>query len=72
MLSITAPEAFEPSLSPGSYLTDGTRLFRVVAKLLDPWRGQVVELEDCVTLATSLYSPEELRALGVRPVHLHR
>jgi len=53
-------------LPAGAYLTDGARLFRVVAPL-DPPRGLLdAVLEDCRTLAWQRYSAEELWRLGVR------
>ena len=53
---------------PGAYFTDGIRLYRVVNMLLDPWKGESFELEDCMTLRTSCYSADALEQLGLEPV----
>lgn len=53
---------------PGSYLTDGTRLFRVGAWLRASAAEALVELEDCRSLNLSLWEPAELRRLGMRVV----
>jgi hypothetical protein len=50
------------SLCPDAYVTDGIRLYRVVASLLDPWSGSHgAQLENCLTLETKLFSLQELR-----------
>ena len=54
-------------LVPDRYLTDGRRLFRVVARLVTDGSVLVV-IEDCVTLDARAYAPVELAAAGVRPV----
>jgi hypothetical protein len=53
-----------PSL--GSYLTDGTRLFRRVPAPTD--LEQRVALEDCASLAIEYYSPAQFRKLDLRTV----
>lgn len=51
--------------APGSYLTDGRRLLRVV----DAGAGRAFSsLEDCLTLEVRLYSPGEMRGMGLRTV----
>lgn len=55
---------FEPQVSPGTYLTDGTRLYRCVPSE-DP--GAVL-LEDCVTLeCIHCYFDEMATMRVVRP-----
>jgi hypothetical protein len=63
----SAPDS-RTSLCPGSYFTDGIRLYRVVTTLLDPWKGESVELEDCMTLRTSFYAPDALGQMDLAPV----
>lgn len=62
---VSAPEPAPDAVSAGVYVTDGTRLFRVISP------GQSLfpsaELEDCVTLAVERYFSDELYAM-----HLHR
>jgi hypothetical protein len=50
------------SAEPGTYLTDGRGLFRIVTlRVID---GEaLVELEDCATLATWLVTETEVAAL---------
>ena len=58
-----------PELPPGDhYLTDGTHLFRVVLRFSPGSGSQVALLEDCLSLEVTPYSPEELYAMGLRPV----
>lgn len=54
-------------LIPGNYLTNGDRLFRVVAQLTSASRP-FAELEDCLTLEVHRYSPDELYGMQLRPV----
>ena len=62
---VSAPEQAGDEVSPGVYVTDGTRLFRVISP------GQSLfpsaELEDCETLEVDRYFSDELYAM-----HLHR
>jgi hypothetical protein len=59
-----SPARLPNSLCPGAYVTDGIRLYRVVANLFDPWRGlHTAELEDCLTLESELYPPSKLGAM---------
>lgn len=59
-----------PPSSPTRYVTDGRRLFRVIS-LFDPSTNPAVaELEDCMTLSTHSYSPDELFRMGLRPVRM--
>ena len=50
------------------YLTDGHRLFRVVSQFPPGHGSKATLLEDCRTLEVMPYSPQEIRALGLRPV----
>jgi hypothetical protein len=52
---------------PGTYLTDGTSLFRV-GEILGGEEGLLVELEDCATLETVACSPRLMARAGMRPV----
>jgi hypothetical protein len=52
---------------PGSYLTDGTRLFRLLGRFPGGDRG-LAGLEDCRSLELVLLPAEELRQLSLRPV----
>jgi hypothetical protein len=54
-------------LAPDRYLTDGRRLFRVVAQFVSDGSVLVV-IEDCVTLDARAYAAAELTPMGVRPV----
>ncbi|HWD85513.1 MAG TPA: hypothetical protein VG321_07160 [Solirubrobacteraceae bacterium] len=62
---VSSPEQTGDEFSPGVYVTDGTRLFRVISP------GQSLfpsaELEDCETLEVDRYFSDELYAM-----HLHR
>jgi hypothetical protein len=58
-----------PELPPGDhYLTDGIHLFRVVLRFSPGSGSQVALLEDCLTLEVTPHSPDELYAMGLRPV----
>lgn len=62
------PAATEPvELRDGAYLTDGRRLFRVVARLHAEPRAVAV-LEDCFTLELGRYTPLELWRMNLHPV----
>jgi hypothetical protein len=54
-------------LAPDRYLTDGRRLFRVVARFVNEGSILVV-IEDCVTLDARAYAAIELVPMDVRPV----
>ncbi len=51
-----------------SYMTDGRRLFRVLAPGGGDSRHTLASLEDCLTLVVYAYSPAEIEAMGLRPV----
>jgi hypothetical protein len=53
---------------PDSYLTDGRRLFRVIAQLAARGERNTASLEDCLTLQVQAYSATELAAMKLRPV----
>jgi hypothetical protein len=55
-------------LVPDSYITDGRRLLRVVARPEGRFASGFAALEDCMTLEVRSYSLEELAALELRPV----
>jgi hypothetical protein len=64
-----AAAKIDQGLCPDTYMTDGIRLFRVVATLLDPWRGgEAAELEDCLTLRMTHYSAYALANLRLERV----
>ena len=54
-------------LVPDRYLTDGRRLFRVVARFVSDGSVLVV-IEDCMTLDARAYAAVELAPMDVRPV----
>jgi hypothetical protein len=57
-------------LRTGTYLTDGTRLFRVASVTLGSKGPEVVELEDCHTLEASVHDRRafaKLELVAVRP-----
>ena len=55
--------------SPGSYLTDGARLFLVTYAISDSAKGELyLELEDCGTLEIVLCPVRALAELGLRAV----
>ena len=57
-----------PAFIPGSYLTDGRRLFRVVSQFTPSAERVFASLEDCFTLEVSDYAPGELYSMGLRTV----
>lgn len=59
-----SPEEFVP----GIYLTDGCRLFRIVARLVRKDEYSLASLEDCLTLDVASYSADELFAMRLRLV----
>ena len=54
-------------LIPGSYLTDGRSLFRVISQLVHG-RSVLVWMEDCLTFEALARAACELEAMGVRAV----
>ncbi len=54
-------------LTPGSYLTDGRNLFRVISQFVNG-RSVLVWLEHCVTLEARPRAASELEAMGMRAV----
>ncbi len=58
-------------LAPDRYLTDGRRLFRVVARFVNDGSIMVV-IEDCATLDARAYAAVELVPMDVRPVRRSR
>ena len=59
-------------LDVGAYLTDGRNLYRVIATCVGAGDEQNAELEDCLTLTTDLYSPDELWMMELRLVQPDR
>lgn len=54
-------------LTPGSYLTDGRNLFRVISQFVNG-RSVLMRLEHCVTLEARPRAASELEAMGMRAV----
>ena len=55
-------------ICPGQYVTDGTRLLRIVTALRRRAHGGLIELEDCHSLEPVLIRAEDLgRLRRVRP-----
>ena len=61
------PAQLSCDFEPNAYVTDGWRLFRVISGF-DLIEEPVALLEDCRTLATLTYSPDELWAMRLRLV----
>jgi hypothetical protein len=61
------PRRSEPPLPADSYVTDGARLFRVVAPLNPPQGVMNAVLEDCRTLTWHSYSADALWQARLRP-----
>jgi hypothetical protein len=55
------------ALAPGSYLTDGHGLYRVISRF-DDSRSLLVVIEDCRTLEANAFAAVELRAMRFRRV----
>jgi len=55
-------------LTPDSYLTDGTRLWRVVSRFGADAATMFASLEDCSTLEVRPYSSGEIDAMTLRMV----
>ena len=53
---------------PGSYITDGRRLFRVTSRIDADHDCPLVALEDCATLEVKAYVLDELGAMQLRLV----
>lgn len=51
-----------------AYLTDDSRLYRVVSAFTHPPEESCAALEDCATLEVTSYSPDELWTMGLRLV----
>jgi len=58
----------ERAWKAGAYLTDGSRLYRVVSPLSRPWRRGIAVLEDCRSLAIGAYTAEDLWHTALRSV----
>ena len=52
----------------GAYLTEGRRLFRVVARLRSLDRPDMAILEDCKTLNLVAFTADELCSMPLAPV----
>jgi hypothetical protein len=50
------------------YVTDGTRLFRVVSGFAGSPPDNFAALEDCMTLEIAPYTPEQLWKMQLQPV----
>ncbi|HZE03803.1 MAG TPA: hypothetical protein VE127_01180 [Solirubrobacteraceae bacterium] len=59
-------------LTPGSYLTDGWRLLRVISQVRGPRWYRMVLLEDCLTLEVNGYAMGELRNMRLARVPINR
>jgi hypothetical protein len=57
-----------PRPQPGSYLTDGVHLYRVVRWQVSA-NGDAAQLEDCRTLEVRAYGVRELGRMGLTGVH---
>jgi hypothetical protein len=65
------PVLSSPSTSdfePGSYVTDGWRLFRVVSPIDPGVQPSLAWLEDCMTLSVESYTSDELWEMDLRLV----
>ncbi|MGA9857021.1 MAG: hypothetical protein WBQ18_04110 [Solirubrobacteraceae bacterium] len=63
------PSARRPLLpAPGTYLTDGQRLFRVVGPVAPPRGVTDAVLENCMSLTLTSYSAADLFAMNLRQV----
>jgi hypothetical protein len=60
-----ARRAEEPRFQPGSYLTDGRRLLRIVSNVSD---DALCAVEDCRNLDLMLVPVDELDSLRLRAV----
>lgn len=64
-ITVAAPEA-ESAFTPGVYVTDGCRLFRVVSPGASLFPS--ADLEDCHTLRVERYYSDELYAMHLKRV----
>jgi hypothetical protein len=55
-------------LRPGTYVTDGERLFCVMSQFASEDEVELATLEDCLTLEVKPYCPAELMDLRLRTV----
>jgi hypothetical protein len=55
-------------MAPGAYLTDGRRLFRLLDAFDPNATCPFAVLEDCATLRSTPYLPDELYAMRLRLV----
>jgi hypothetical protein len=55
-------------VEPGTYLTDGVRLLRVIVGFEWPPEESWAVLEDCRTLEQATYTPDELWRMGLERV----
>ena len=58
------------ALARDGYLTDGSRLLRVVSRFETDGEVVLVGLEDCSTFEVKALLPCELRAMGLRAVRV--
>jgi hypothetical protein len=59
----------QPSVTPNSYFTDESGLFRIVSAQC-PDEETWVELENCLTLEVRWYTIAQIAAMGLRTVEL--
>jgi hypothetical protein len=59
----------QPSVTPNSYFTDDSGLFRIV-RTHGPDEESWVELENCMTLEVRWYTLAQLCAMGLRTVEV--
>jgi hypothetical protein len=59
----------QPEVTPNSYFTDGSGLFRIVSTQ-SPDTDSWVELENCMTLEVRWYTHAQVMAMGLRAVCL--
>ena len=57
-----------PDFEPGSYVTDGWRLFRVVSPIDPGVEPALAWLENCMTLSVESYTSDELWEMDLRLV----
>jgi len=68
--SLGARKLTRRALVQGGYLTDGSRLFRVVSRFDADGEVVLVAVEDCATFELKALLPGELRAMGLRAVRV--
>ena len=69
-LTETEDRTLGERFAPGVYVTDGTRLFRVISPGGSLFPS--VELEDCLTLAVERYLSRDLQSLRLHRVRVAR